>query len=130
MKQNVSMDVGTQGQRVKESIIIFQAHGEQVLNDQAATKVGPQANLKLNNQLAVVGGTQVKAASKYRTGGGKSLSFLPKIKKLYMDVSGAKFPSDDSLSDIGTDLQKAYALYCHNFKHVDEHILPFEDYIY
>jgi hypothetical protein len=30
-----------------------------------------------------------------------------------MDLAGAKFPSADSLSDLGTDLQKAYALYCY-----------------
>lgn len=47
-----------------------------------------------------------------------------------MDLAGAKFPSADSLSDLGTDLQKAYALYCYQFKDIDHNILPFEDYCY
>lgn len=47
-----------------------------------------------------------------------------------MDLAGAKFPSSDALADLGTDLQKAYALYCYQFKDVDYNILPFEDYCY
>lgn len=84
--------------------------------------------MKESNLIQAIGGAVANANQLFASGGGKSLSFLPKVSELYTTLAGQKFPSNDSLNDIGTDLQKAYALYCMQFK--DETILPFEDAIY
>lgn len=116
MKQDVSQDVGTQGSRLKESLIVFRAHGSagvKVPTGDAATIAAKTTGIKESNQLQIIGGAAANAGLLWKEGGGKSISFIPKITKLYMDLAGAKFPSYDALSDLGTDLQKAYALYCY-----------------
>ena len=85
--------------------------------------------MKESNVIHALGGAVANAATKYLAGGGKSISFLPKLSQLYTEIAGAKFPSADSLADLGTDLQKAYAIY--SAQHKDEYnLLPFEDAIY
>lgn len=67
--------------------------------------------MKETNQLVAIGGAVLNANLLWLAGGGKSISFLPPISKEYISIAGQNFPSSDSLDNIGTDLQKAYALY-------------------
>jgi len=60
--------------------------------------------MKESNLIQAIGGAVANANSKYLAGGGKCISFLPKISSLYTEIAGAKFPSADSLADLGTDL--------------------------
>jgi hypothetical protein len=83
---------------------VYQAHGSECLSNQLNTKASKKLGMEVTNQIQLIGGTVGNNLAKYKEGGGKSLSFLPKITKLYMDVAGSKFPSDDSLADLGTDL--------------------------
>lgn len=60
--------------------------------------------MKESNLIHSISGAVANANSRFLAGGGKSISFLPKISSLYTEIAGAKFPSADSLADLGTDL--------------------------
>lgn len=128
----VSQDIGTSGSRVQKTKLVFQNHADtpyKVPSTNAATIASQTLGMKESNLIHSISGAVANANSKYLAGGGKSISFLPKISSLYTEIAGAKFPSADSLADLGTDLQKAYAIY--SAQHKDDYeILPLEDAIY
>lgn len=88
MQQSVSQEVGCMGSWVKETHIIWQAQGELSASATAdgATIAAETAILKETNQLAILGGSH--ATHLWVSGGGKSISYLPKIKKLSLEVGG------------------------------------------
>lgn len=127
-----SEEVGCMGARVKESWIVFRCEGDAGITAPSAddaTLAKRSEGMKISNQIQILGGATTAANMKWTNGGGKSISLLTKINKLYMELGGQKLPSGDALDNLGTDLQKAYALYSQQFK--DDHtILPLEDFVY
>jgi len=91
MTQNVSQEVGCMGSRVKESWIVFRSEGDQGIYVSApltADAVTKTLGMKETNQIQAIGGSVANAALLWTHGGGKSMSYLPKIENVYTEVGG------------------------------------------
>lgn len=128
----VNQDIGTSGSRVQKTKLVFQNHSDvpyKIPTGDDAKIAQKTTGMKESNLIHAIGGAVANEDSKYLAGGGKNISFLPKISSLYTEIAGARFPSADSLADLGTDLQKAYAIYSAQHKNSPTK-LQLEDAIY
>jgi hypothetical protein len=79
------------GARVKESWVIFRSEGDVGISTPSvdgATTVAKTLGMGETNQIQSIGGAVANANLLWTNGGGKSISYLPKVRKLYMEIAG------------------------------------------
>lgn len=124
---NLAPPIDAAGARVEYTDITFVNEGTTATTVPAATIAGNVDLLVETNELQLA--SSDAGASNLQRGGNKHNHFLPKIKKMSIEIAGQEYPGTSTFDNLGDHPQRGYKIYKEVFPE-DERKIKLRDWIY